>query len=77
MSRSARSNAKPRRRAAGQSRVPRELAAETMSVSLAPQLAERTRSIAVQEQRERSSVVSAALQLYTGLSATARRIVDS
>lgn len=57
--------------------MPRELAAETMSVSLAPQLAERTRSIAANEQRKRSSVVSAALQLYTGLPATARRIVDS
>lgn len=57
--------------------MPRELAAETMSVSLTPQLAERTRSIAANEQRKKSSVVSAALQLYTGLPAAARRIVDS
>ena len=77
MSRSLKSKPRPRRRSVGRLKVPRELAAETMSVSLTPQLAERTRSIAANEQRKPSSVVSAALQLYTGLSATARRIVDS
>lgn len=77
MSRSLKSKPKPRRRSVGRLKVSRELAAETMSVSLNPQLAERTRSIAAREQRKRSSVVSAALQLYTGLPATARRIVDS
>lgn len=77
MSRNPKSNPRPRRPAVGRPKVPRELAAETMSVSLTPQLAERTRSIAAHEQRKRSSVVSVALQLYTGLPATARRIVDS
>lgn len=77
MSRNSSSSAKSRRRTVGRPKVPRELAAETMSVSLTPQLAERTRSIAANEQRKRSSVVTAALQLYTGLPATARRIVDS
>lgn len=66
-----------RRRRAGRPKAPPGTRAATLSVSLSPRLAARTREVAAQEHRKNSGIVAAALELYTALPHDVRHILDT
>ena len=73
----ARSSALAHHARVGRPKVDPRAKAATFSISLSPTLAERTRQIAVREHRKNSSVVAAALDLYTAIPHDVRHVLDA